>query len=83
MKDTLKPEEGVFRERKMTMEIEKSKTEPHIPIVPSQKQFKAEDVISEPNSDHLNLISHLNHHTLFIHKPLSHIELKNLIYFIR
>lgn len=38
--------------------------------------------MSEANED-LNLISHLNHHTLFIHKPLSLIELKNLIYFIR
>jgi hypothetical protein len=40
-----------------------------------------EDAISEPHSD-LNLISHLNHHTLFIHKPLSVLELKNLLYFI-
>ena len=66
----------------MTADISKSKTEPNIPPVQSQKQFKAEDVISEPKSD-LNLISHLNHHTLFIHKPLSQMELKNILYFIR
>lgn len=67
----------------MTADIEKSsKTEPNIPPMQSQKQLKAEDVISEPKSD-LNLISHLNHHTLLIHKPLSQMELKNLLYFIR
>lgn len=31
----------------------------------------------------MNLLSHLNYHTLFIHKPLSILELKNLLFFIR
>ena len=66
----------------MTVEIEKSKTEPNIAPIQSQKILKPEDVVSEQNSD-LNLISHMNHHTLFIHKPLSQMELKNLLYFIR
>ena len=54
----------------MTVELDREKIEANIQVAPSQKQIKAEDIISEPNSD-LNLISHLNHHTLFIHKPLS------------
>ena len=66
----------------MTVDIEKSKTETNVPAVHSLKQLKADDAASEPKSD-LNLISHLNHHTLFIHKPLSPMELKNLLYFIR
>lgn len=40
------------------------------------------DAISERHTD-LNLLSHLNYHTLFVQKPLSPIELKNLMYFIR
>ena len=37
--------------------------------------------MSEPHSD-LNLISHMTYHTLFIHKPLSQLELKNLRHFV-
>jgi hypothetical protein len=71
------------------LKVEKPKTEPNIPAIESEKNLGIntnkhvqEDAISEPHSD-LNLVSHLNHHTLFIHKPLSILELKNLHYFIR
>jgi hypothetical protein len=40
-----------------------------------------DDVVSQIHSD-LNLVSHLNYHTLFIQKPLSSLEIKNLLYFI-
>lgn len=69
--------------------IDKPKTEPNIPAIESEKhldiktnKYVHEDAISEPHSD-LNLVSHLNYHTLFIHKPLSILELKNLLYFIQ
>lgn len=69
--------------------IDKPKTEPNIPAIESEKHLDIktnkhvqEDAISEPHSD-LNLVSHLNYHTLFIHKPLSILELKSLLYFIQ
>ncbi len=46
----------------------------------SNKQVQ-DDIISEPHAD-LNRVSHLNQHTLFIHKPLSVLELKNLLFFV-
>ena len=66
----------------MTVDIEKSKAEANIHAVHSLKHLKPDDIASEQKSD-LNIISHLNHHTLLIHKPLSPIELRNLLYFIR
>ena len=63
----------------------KAKTEPN--IAENEKKLekneeKGEDIISEPDSD-LNLISNLNYHTLYIHRPLSAAELKMILYTVR
>ena len=61
--------------------MEKSKTEPNIKVASPDGKEKDVDEVSEPHSD-LNLISHMTFHTLFIHNPLSQLELKNLRHFV-
>ncbi len=66
-------------------EGEKIRTEPNLPLPLHQTSNKNiindDDALSQIQSD-LNLVSYLNYHTLFIQKPLSTMEIKNLLYFI-